>query len=35
MADFSLPHLYLCPLWLLRRCNFAEIFGVSKLESPG
>ena len=30
VVDCNLPHLHLAP-----RCNFAEIFGINKLESLG
>jgi len=33
--NFNLPHRCLAPSWGWPRWNFAEIFGISKLESLG
>jgi len=35
VADFNLPHLHLAPPWGWSRWNFAKIFGIRKLKSPG
>jgi len=35
IADLNLQNLYLAPHWGWSRWNFAEIFGISKLESLG
>jgi len=35
VADFHLPNLHLALPLVVARCNFAEIFGIRKLELPG
>jgi len=35
VANFNLPHLHLAPPLGSPRLNFAEIFSVRKLGSPG